>query len=497
MKLAQLLSIYPQLHWGEFANNDVVSLCDDSREVSAGSVFVAVKGSLSDGHLFVEKAIEQGAIALVVEDNKWIPKSYRGAYVKVSDSRVALNKLASRFFGEPAKNLFCVGVTGTNGKTSITYLLEAILKEFGWKSGVMGTIDHHVGKNIWKSSLTTPGTLQLHRRLKEFLSLDARAAIFEVSSHALSQKRVDDIPFKIAIFTNLTRDHLDYHKDMEEYFLAKQYLFKDLPILQSPRQMVAILNVDDEYGKKMKVADCVKSCSYGKKNADYSFSIKKSTFSGTTFDLLTPQGGGELVIPLSGEHNVYNSVAAIAAAMTAGASLEVCRLALENFSGIPGRLQRVPNEKGIHIFVDYAHTDQALETVLRGLRKVGEQVSYNYKLITVFGCGGDRDPGKRPLMMAAAKKYSDVVFITSDNPRTEDPLKIIDDAMKVVSPEELDNTVFVEPDRKSALDRAILSAQEGDVLLVAGKGHEDYQIVGKEKLHFCDFEVVGELVKNA
>ena len=497
MKLAQLLAIYPQLKWGDFANHDVVSLCDDSREVSRGSVFVAVRGFSVDGHDYIKTAIDKGAIALIVEDESSIPKDYPGARVRVANSRTALNQLASKFYGDPAKNLFCIGVTGTNGKTSITYLMEAILNEYAWKSGVMGTIDHHVGDKSWKTELTTPGVLELHRRLQEFVSLGARAALFEVSSHALSQHRVDSIPFQVGIFTNLTRDHLDFHKDIDDYFLAKQRLFKELPQKQGARKFVAIVNTDDEYGKKLEVADGVKYISYGKNRADYCFRILDETFSGVKFQLSGPRGEAEFFIPLPGEHNVYNSVAAIIAAVTAGVSLDTCKQALQKFTGVPGRLQQVINRKEVHIFVDYAHTPQALETVLVALRKVGEKVPQNYQLITVFGCGGDRDPGKRPLMMEAAKKYSDIVFLTSDNPRTEDPLKIIDDAMKVVSQDELDHNVFVEVDRKLAIERAINSAQQGDVILIAGKGHEDYQILGLEKIHFSDVEAVEEYFKNA
>ncbi|MCB0356051.1 MAG: UDP-N-acetylmuramoyl-L-alanyl-D-glutamate--2,6-diaminopimelate ligase [Bdellovibrionales bacterium] len=497
MKLAQLLSIYPQLKWGQFATHDVVHLCDDSRKVTKGSVFVAVRGYQADGHNYLAPAIAQGAIALIVEDESSIPESYQGAVVKVENTRHALNQLASKYYGDPAKNLFCIGVTGTNGKTSITYLLEAIFNKYGWKTGVMGTIDHHIGDQVWKTELTTPSVLELHRRLQEFVSLDAKAAVFEVSSHALTQHRVDGLLFQVGIFTNLTRDHLDYHKNLEEYFLAKQRLFKELPLIQGNRHFVAIINSDDEFGKRMEVADGVKVWTYGKKQADYSLRILEESFAGVEFHLECPRGTAEIFLPLPGEHNVYNAVAAIAAAISAGVSLETCKLALESFAGVPGRLQKINNDKGLHVFVDYAHTDKALESVLLALRKVGEKVPENFNLITVFGCGGDRDPGKRPLMMTAAKKYSDTVFLTSDNPRTEDPLKIINDAMKVVSKEEIDHNVFVEPDRKRAIERAIHSAQSGDVILIAGKGHEDYQIIGREKVHFSDAEVVREFFKNA
>ncbi len=497
MKLAQLLSIYPQLKWGESANLDIYSICDDSRDVQKGSVFVAISGSQIDGHKYIASAIEKGAIAIVIEKKVEVPESYKGAVVLVENTRVALNELASRYYNEPFRDLFCIGVTGTNGKTSTTYMLESILTEFGWLSGVMGTIDHHVGEKSWKSNLTTPGSLLLHRRMREFVSMGARASIFEVSSHALSQKRVDAIPFNVAIFTNLTRDHLDYHNSMDEYFKAKQYLFKELPLLQANQKLVAIINRDDDYGQKMEFADSVKVFSYGKCNCDFSFSISESAFSGTRFLLNSPRGRAEGFIPLPGEHNVYNAVAAVAGSMVAGVSLETALSALKKFKGVPGRLQRVENNKGLHVFIDYAHTDQALETVLRGLRLVGERQGGDYKIITVFGCGGDRDHGKRPLMMAAAKKHSDLVFLTSDNPRTEDPLKIIEEALTVVSEQELDHTIFVEPDRKLAITRAISMAKEGDVILVAGKGHENYQIIGKEIIPFSDADVIKDYFKGS
>ena len=497
MKLAQLLSIYSELKWGDHSHHDVVSLCDDSRRVLPGSVFVAVRGYKVDGHNYLNQAIDQGAIAVIVEDESLVPDDYSGAVVIVDDARMALNQLANKFYGEPFNELFCVGITGTNGKTSTAYLIEAILKEYGWKAGVLGTIDHHLGNKIWKTDLTTPGVLELHRRLQEFVSLDARAAIFEVSSHALSQHRVDSIPFRVGVFTNLSRDHLDYHKTMDDYFLAKQILFKNLPQRQGNKQFVAVINGDDEYGKKMEFGDGVKSYTYGKQPADFQFKILSNSFSGVNFHLSTPRGDEEFTLNLPGEHNVYNAVAAICAAIVTGVSLSTCKEALVKFQGVPGRLQKVVNDKGLHIFIDYAHTDQALESVLRALRQIGEKQEPGYQLITVFGCGGDRDAGKRPFMMSMAQKYSDKVFLTSDNPRTEDPMKIINDALKVVSSKDIDHNVFVEQDRRQAIYRAILFAKKGDVILIAGKGHEDYQIVGTEKMHFSDAEVVKEYFRNA
>lgn len=493
MKLSQLFSIYSQLKWGETASNDVSSLCADSRKIETGCVFVAIKGYSVDGHNFIEEAVDKGAIGLVVQDESLVPERYKGALVQVEDTREALDRLASRYYGNPADHLFCVGVTGTNGKTSVAYFVEKLLKHFQWDTGVLGTVDHHLNHHVWESQLTTPDAITLHKRLNEFRVLGAQAVCFEVSSHALVQKRVDGIPFDVAVFTNLTRDHLDYHKTMGEYFLAKERLFSDVLWSSKSKKSLAVINNDDEYGKKIRVAESAQVWTYGKSDADFTYTDVEDSFSGTSFYLTTPRASGRVFLPVIGEHNVANAVAAIAVAMFAGASLETCIQALESFSGAPGRLERVRAVKDRFVFVDYAHTDDALRNVLSSLASVRDSQKEKVDIITVFGCGGDRDKGKRSLMMKTAEKFSDKIFLTSDNPRTEDPRQILDDALEGASDSlKSSDKLVVEVDRKKSIERALIEGKPGDVILIAGKGHEDYQIIGTEKLPFSDFKVVEE-----
>lgn len=490
MKLAQLLSLFPQLRLGESgAVQEVTDITQDSRKCGPSTVFVAIRGHAADGHQFLpELSKKNGALALIVEDDSGIAREFKGAIVKVPDTRRALDQLAMRFYGNPAEKLFCVGVTGTNGKTTITYMIEKILNHFGWPTGVIGTIDHHIGEHKWGSQLTTPDPLTLHRRLKEFSSLGARAAAFEVSSHALSQARVESLPFKVGIFTNFTRDHLDYHQTMENYFAAKERLFHEL----LPAGGFAVLNADDPAIRNIRVKEGVTTWWFGQREpADFSFRILKQDLNGSLFHLSTPRGTAEVKLPVTGEHNIYNSVAAIAAALAAGCSLHTAGEALATFHGAPGRLEKVPNARGLHIFVDYAHTDDAVRTVLRALKKL--KAPGSSRILTVFGCGGDRDKGKRPLMCRAACEFSDHIIITSDNPRTEDPLAIIADIKQGI-PADWKGEVHVEADRKKALGLSLQSAREGDVILVAGKGHEDYQIVGDKKFDFSDVKVMTELL---
>jgi UDP-N-acetylmuramoyl-L-alanyl-D-glutamate--2,6-diaminopimelate ligase len=360
----------------------------------------------------------------------------------------------------------------------------------------MGTIDHHLGSHRWDSGLTTPDPLTLHRRLSEFRALGASAAVFEVSSHALDQKRVENIPFDVAVFTNLTRDHLDYHKTMENYFAAKQRLFADLLANSKKSPIYAIVNVDDDWGRRLRVADRARVWTFGQKNADFQFRVGRRDFSGTEFEVETPRGKETFKIPIPGLHNVYNATGALAVCVAAGASLSICQEALRDFNGVPGRLQRVPTKRDLHVFVDYAHTDDALRVVLSALQEVRAAAGTRNKIITVFGCGGDRDAGKRPLMAKAALEGSDQVLITSDNPRSEDPEKIIAECVAGLPSHVMGERVWTEVDRRRAIGRALQSASSGDVILIAGKGHEEYQIVGSEKRPFSDVQVVKEWLKQ-
>ncbi len=496
MKLLQLLNIYSEFLVGESQDAEVTSICMDSRKVSPGSLFVAISGSQTDGHRFIEMAIKKGAVALVVESSELVPKTYSGAIVKVGDAKRALTKLCAKFYGYPANDFFCVGVTGTNGKTSITYLIEHILNQFNWKTGVLGTIDHHIGDKHWSSQLTTPDAITLQKRLREMHDLGAKAVAFEVSSHAIEQNRVYGVPFNGAVFTNLTRDHLDYHNSMESYFLTKQTLFRELLVDSSKPHKFSIINIDDPYGQKIKSTPLVKTIYYGQgAKSDYRFKISKMDFSGSHFVLQTPFGEASAFLSMPGLFSVYNAVAAVAVALQAGLSLKLALDSLESFKGVPGRLEFVENKKGLHIFIDYAHTDDALMSVLKTLSDIRKQSGQGGQIHVVFGCGGDRDRGKRPLMMKAALAGADKVIVTSDNPRTEGPQQIIDEILSNTPKDLLNSKVFMDVDRKSAIQSALSRAQQGDIILIAGKGHENYQIIGTEQRPFSDAQAVREILK--
>lgn len=481
---------------GRFGASEVSSVCFDSRKLEKNCIFVAIRGTKSDGHDFLAEAVAQGALALVVEDASVVPTGYDGAVVTVRDSREALNRLAARYFSYPAQELFTVGVTGTNGKTTTTHMIEAILNRVGRPTGVVGTIDHHIGRHVWNTELTTPDPVSFQKRLREFVDLGAKAVALEVSSIGLRQARVDKVPFDVAVFTNLSRDHLDYHSDMEDYFQAKRRLFTELLPASAKAKKRVVINIDDEAGKRL-AAECGDSAwTYGEAmGATLRFEIIEQGFFGTRFLLSTSMGEQEFSIRMTGLHNVYNAAAAIGAAMVAGVDLSSAAEALQELTGVKGRLEAVPNSQGIHVFVDYAHTDGAIETVLRYLNGIRQAAGLQNKIITVFGCGGDRDRGKRPLMMKAALGVSDLVVLTSDNPRTEDPEAILRDALEGAPADLIGQKIFALVDRRAGIKKAIELAQAGDVILIAGKGHEDYQQIGTVKLPFSDFEVAKEILK--
>jgi UDP-N-acetylmuramoyl-L-alanyl-D-glutamate--2,6-diaminopimelate ligase len=496
MNVQEFLKVLPGVQFRESAAHTVRSICFDSRAIAPGVIFVAIRGEKADGHRYLVEATQKGALGLVVEDASAIPGDYKGAVAVVPNTRIALNQLASRFFGDPGQKLFCVGVTGTNGKTTTTYMIEAIFSQGRRPAGVIGTINHHFKDQVWKTEMTTPDPVIFQQRLREFLDLGAKSLALEVSSHALSQNRVDEVPFDAAVFTNLSRDHLDYHKDMDGYFNAKNRLFKELLSRSSKPKPTAIINADDEYGKKIEVGSNVRLWYYGANSgAHLRYHVQTSGFSGTRFSLATPVGHRDFSIRMVGLHNVANACAAIGAGLSADLSMDAIAQALGSLNGVAGRLEAVPNTKGIHAFVDYAHTDDALSKVLTYLNKIRLDSRAKNKIITVFGCGGDRDSGKRPLMMKAALEHSDFVVLTSDNPRTEDPEKILDDALAGAPKEAIGKKVFRQADRKLGIAKAIELANEGDVVLIAGKGHEDYQQVGLVKHPFSDFSVLKELLK--
>lgn len=476
------------------AATEVFGVSADSNEIKLGYVFVAVRGHKLDGHNFIAEAISNGAIGLIVEDLSLVPKSFSGAAVAVENSREALNRLASQFHSHPSEALFCFGVTGTNGKTSVTYMLEHVLQGAGFSTGVLGTINHHLGEQIWPTEMTTPGPVQLQARLADMRLAGAKAVVMEVSSHALAQFRVDAVHFNTVIFTNLTRDHLDFHQGMAEYFSAKQRLFTDLLWHSKKLMKLAVVNVDDSYGRRLRIADGVMIATYGRrKSADFCYEILGADFAQTKFSLQTPLGQFFSALPMCGQHNVANAIAVIAACLSAGIPVAKSLELLAQFPGVPGRLQKVPNSRDLHVFVDYAHSPDALKNVLQSLRQVKLSSKSSGKIWTIFGCGGDRDTGKRPTMGKIANELSDQVMITSDNPRSEDPNKIIQEIQAGI-PETEGQRVLVEPERRVAFEKVFALAGPQDVILIAGKGHENYQLIGKQKIRFSDLEIAQELL---
>lgn len=486
MRLDSLLHSHGHTRWGALAPRDfeIKDLVFDSRKVNSTCLFFAIKGVNSDGHNFLADVIAAGVKALVVEDTKNIPKDFQGTVHVVLNSRWTMHEVAEVFYSSPGDQLLSIAITGTNGKTSTTYIIEHILNKNGLVCGVIGTINHHLMEKVWPSALTTPDDLNLQIRLKEFFEAGAKAFAIEASSHALHQQRLLQ-KFDIAIFTNLTRDHLDYHKNMDEYFAAKELLFKNH--FKDKPDVFAIVNADDIYADKLQIDSKATVLKYGKKECDFQILDLKQSIEKLTFKIKHKNDLYNFESPLLGEHNAYNLTAGIVVAMTQGISPRSIALALKDFCQIPGRMERVKNQnKNLHNFVDYSHTPDALEKALLTLNEVKPETADIY---CVFGCGGDRDKGKRPMMAAIAEKLSQCVVVTSDNPRSENPQSIIDDIAVGFKNK---SKVKTEIDRKKAIHLAMRMSKPGDIILVAGKGHEAYQIIGSQTLDFSDQEVIRE-----
>lgn len=490
MQLDQIAPL-ASLHKGSPAGRTLKGITSNSRHVQPDFLFIAERGVTNDGHAYIPAAIMNGASALLVEDVDAVPSQYQGVVYVAKNTRAIAPQIANLFYEKPSEKLFCVGVTGTNGKTSLTYLVEHLFNSAHYPTGVIGTINHHLGSRVWSTEMTTPHPIELQERLKNFVDAGAKALAIEVSSHALDQRRIESIEFDVGIFTNLTRDHLDYHSTMEEYFRVKERFFSEILEQSSKPKTFSIINKDDPWGSKIQTGARSQRWSYGRANADFTFQVEKMDFQGNTFKLNSPMGPLHILSPLLGLHNVYNVMAAVATALAGGLSISQIEDAIKDFAGIPGRLQMVPNHRGLLVVVDYAHSPDALENVLLSLKKVREEQSSQGKIICVFGCGGDRDKGKRPLMAAVAEKLADVSIVTSDNPRTEDPQQILRDIIAGFS---LQAQPIVEVDRSKAINLAIELAKPDDIILIAGKGHEDYQIIGKEKFYFSDYETARKLL---
>jgi len=417
------------------------------------------------------------------------------AWAQVTHGRRALARLSANFYKRPAERLSIIGVTGTNGKSTTAFLVESILTAAGRKSALVGTIEYHVAGKVLPAPHTTPESLELNQIFNEALGNGATNAVMEVSSHALAQQRVFGIPFSAAIFTNLTRDHLDYHHTMDEYFASKKILFEGCGT-EPPR--AAVLNTDDEYGIKLvKVSRHRGSevLTYGWSNGDFHAEKVEITSRGTRFDLVTPNATVPLFSPMIGKVNVYNILGAAAAAYAQDCSSEAIAKGISELTRVPGRFERVDCKQPFTVVVDYAHTDDALRNLTTLAREFVQQAGQKGRVITVFGCGGDRDRAKRPLMGEAAGKGSDFVILTSDNPRSEDPIAIINDAL--VGLQRSGTKYKTEPDRKAAIAMAIREAGPGDIILLAGKGHEKVQISRDGTIPFDDVEVARQVLRDA
>ncbi len=459
----------------------VESLCYDSRKVGKGSVFFALRGAKSDGGEFIAQAADRGAIAIVSDAAS---AACALPFIRVPDPRRAMAEMAAAFYGNPAASLKVMGVTGTNGKTTTAFLVKHLLDEAQRRCGLIGTVKYAIGDTEIDAPRTTPESIDLQDILAQIRDAGGKSVAMEVSSHALVQHRADAIEFDAAVFTNLTQDHLDYHKTMEEYFEAKTILFAGLSG-QKKKKGKAIINNDDRYGRFLldRFAKTTSVITYGQGvHADFRATDIKFDASGSTYHL-EAKGRSYLVrLPLIGSFNIYNSLAALAAASAMGVELRAAVAAMARAPQVPGRLERVPAKRNFQIFVDYAHTDDALRNVLKTLRELHPK-----RLIVIFGCGGDRDRAKRPLMAKAAEEFADWTIITSDNPRTEDPLRILADVKRGLR----GNRYEEIPDREAAIKKAVEIAGPGDIVLIAGKGHEKYQEFADKKVPFDDVTVAG------
>ncbi|MCG2709825.1 MAG: UDP-N-acetylmuramoyl-L-alanyl-D-glutamate--2,6-diaminopimelate ligase [Thermodesulfovibrionales bacterium] len=530
------------------ADVDVTGIAYDSRKVKPGDVFVAAKGEKCNGHDFISDAVKKGAVAIVHEEdeNKLLADSYQLTAIKVSDSREALAYLSNNFYERPSDKLTVIGVTGTNGKTTATYLIKSILEAWGKDVGLIGTINYLVKDRHYDAPHTTPEALEFQAVLNKMVSAGCSHVVTEVSSHALAQKRVDYTGFSVAVFTNLTRDHLDFHITMEEYFRAKERLFKELLL----KDGTSVINFDDPYGRRLisELKTSQLGCeSYRQDSANLrdSKSVRlatetgnvmtygieagadivavniKNSFDGLLFDINFNGRTYNIQSPLIGTHNVYNILSAVGAAVSLNVPWDMIISGIKNMGSVKGRFQKVDLGQNFLCIVDYAHTEDALERLILTAKEIKEQQSsrgpqkvadflgqraaeqhytnnasrithHASRVITVFGCGGDRDRGKRPRMAAIATKLSDYVLITSDNPRSEEPMEII----KAIEKGALRMNYTIEPDREKAIQKAVETAEEGDILLIAGKGHEDYQEIKGARHKFSDRDTAEKAIKK-
>ncbi len=481
MKLDELINGIEIVKTVGSLNKEVVNITADSRQVKRDFAFVAYKGVSVDGHDYIPNAIENGATAVISErellEGEFPPDV---TLLQTQDGRAAFALMSSNWYGNPESKLKIIGITGTNGKTSTAHLVHAIFTIAGGKMAIMGSITHRFGGKSVPASTTTPDSLTLHRLFREMVDDGANSVVMEVTSHSLEQKRVAAIKFDAAVFTNLTLDHLDFHKNMQNYLDAKTKLFAQLKSQKS----AAIFNADDNNSEYIIKRTKARMLTYGvQKAADLQAKNVSSTIKGLKFTAITPKGEVDIQLKLLGEYNLYNALAAAGVGLAMGLELDVIKQGLES-AFVPGRFELVDKGQDFGVVVDYAHTPDALERLLKAARNITDG-----QLICVFGCGGDRDKGKRPIMGRIATKISDQVIITSDNPRTEEPDNIIAEIEAGVVP---NANYEIIADRNAAIAKAIQIAEKNDLVVIAGKGHEDYQIFKDRRIHFDDREVAAE-----
>lgn len=467
---------------------EVSGVVCDSRQTREGSLFVALHGTEKDGMQYVEDAVARGASVIVSDKPRRINGGVTFVLVK-DDIRSVLARLSARFHNTPAEKLKVIGITGTNGKTTTAFVTKRILSEEGLNPGIIGTVEYNIGSRIIPASRTTPDAPMLQSMMAQMIGAGCKSVVMEVSSHALDQNRTGEIDFDVGVFTNLTRDHLDYHKNTDHYFAAKKKLFTQLGSMK--KKAAAVINIDDEYGRKI-IEDKSLKCdiiSYGTTSlADVRISDLTLSHEGSRFVLSTPWGTQDIGTNLLGRFNVFNITASIAASVMLGVNFtKACEL-MKKLPVVPGRLEEIRTGRSFQVFVDYAHTDDALEKVLITLKEITRG-----RLITVFGCGGNRDKTKRPVMGSVASRLSDFSYVTSDNPRKEEPMAIIEQIVKGFG----NNSNYeVCADRKDAMTKAILSARDGDIVLIAGKGHENFQEFANTTVSFDDRQVASEILAD-
>ncbi len=462
----------------DYTDREVNHIINDSRKVKNGDVFVCINGAAIDGHLYAEKAIENGASAVICERDLGLAEQ-----IVVDDTHFAYSKMAANYFGNPSKQLKLVGITGTNGKTTTTKLVKGILTSVGKKVGLIGSIENEICDEIIHAEKTTPDAIELEELYRKMVNAGCEYCVMEVSSHALDQKRIGDSRYEVAVFTNLTQDHLDYHKTMENYFEAKTKLF-DI-------SKKAVINFDDEYGKKLIEKLNIPVCAISMESEKADLSAYDISYYADRVEYVFDYKGEKYQVQfkMPGIFSVKNSLTAIAISLSLGVDIKDAINGINNAKGVRGRSEVIPTNRNFSVICDHAHTPDGLENILSALKKTCKG-----RLIALFGCGGDRDSLKRPLMARSAAKFADMLIITSDNPRTEDPVKIIDDILPGLDGIDIPYEVIVN--RKDAIFYAIQNALENDTIVLAGKGHEDYQIIGTEKYHFDEREIVSEALKT-